>query len=141
MLHELEALEARHIAELALDARKVRDRLLEKVPDTELGEPKPARGEHNPSGGVVLTDVLAATAEFVALRQAIAALPRDMREKLWVVARIGRGELAILDWDGALDGASALTDEDLVANLLGEPDLHDCLGKGLYELGAAMPPG
>src|SRR5208282_4623892 len=93
MLHELEVLEAQHIADLALDARNVRDRLLEKVPDTDLGEPIAARGEHNPGGGVLLTGVLASEPEFVALRQAIAALPRDIREKLWVVAQIGRGDL------------------------------------------------
>ena len=59
MLHELEVLEARHIADLALEARKVRDRLLQKVPDTALGEPMPARGAHDPVTGVVLTGVLA----------------------------------------------------------------------------------
>lgn len=45
MLHELDALESRHIADLARDARKVRDGLLEKVPDPEFGEAEPARGE------------------------------------------------------------------------------------------------
>ena len=92
--------------------------------------------------GVLLgTGVLASAPEFVALRAAIAALPRDIREKLWVTAQIGRGDLAIRDCTGALDAASALTDDDIVANLLDEADLHDCLRKGLYELGAAMPPG
>ena len=32
MLHEPDVLEARQIADLAADARRVRDRLLEKVP-------------------------------------------------------------------------------------------------------------
>ncbi len=141
MLHELEALEAGHIADLALDARKVRDRLLEKVADADLGEPPPARGEHNPSGSVVLNGVLAAEPEFVALREAIAALTRDIREKLWVATQIGRGDLAILDWDEAIGAASALTDDDIVANLLEEPDLHNYLRKGLYALGAATLPG
>lgn len=141
MLHELEALEAGHIADLALDARKVRDRLLEKVADADLGEPPPARGEHNPSGSVVLNGVLAGEPEFVALREAIAALTRDIREKLWVATQIGRGDLAILDWDEAIGAASALTDDDIVANLLEEPDLHNYLRKGLYALGAATLPG
>jgi hypothetical protein len=95
MLQELDVLEARQIADLAADARKVRDRLLEKVPDEELGEPVPARGEHNPAGTLALNGVLAAEPEFVALREAIAALPRDIREKLWVVAQVGRGDVAI----------------------------------------------
>ena len=141
MLHELEVLEARHIADLALDAREVRDRLLEKVADADLGEPQPARGEHNPSGSVVLNGVFATEPEFAALREAIAALPRDIREKLWVVAQIGRGDLAILDWDDAIASASALTDDDIAANLLGEADLHNYLRKGLYALGVATLPG
>ena len=41
MLHALEVLEARRIADMARDARKVRDRLLEKVADADLGEPQP----------------------------------------------------------------------------------------------------
>jgi hypothetical protein len=49
MLFELDVLEIRGIADVALDARKVRDRLLEKVPESDLGEPKPAPGEHNPT--------------------------------------------------------------------------------------------
>lgn len=141
MLQEIEVLEARHIADLASDARRLRDRLLEKVPDADLGEPAPARGAHNPSGNVVLEDVLASRREFVALREAIAALPRDIRDKLWVVTQIGRGDLTILDWDGGLGAASLLTDEDIVASLLGEPDLRDFLGKGLYALGVAAVPG
>ncbi len=137
MLHEIEALEVRQIADLALNARKVRDRLLEKVPDAQLGEPVPARGEHNPSGSIVLNGVLAREPEFVALREAIAALPRDIREKLWAVAQVGRGDVAILGWDAALAGASALNDDDLVTGMVAEPDLHEQLRKGLYELGAA----
>ena len=141
MLHELDALEMRGIADLALRARKVRDRLLEKVPEAELGEPAPARGEHNPGGSVALTEVLAGEPEFVALREAIVALPRDIREKLWVVAEVGRGDLGILDWQDGLDAASLLSDDDIVANLAAEADLHEYLSKGLYELGAATPPG
>jgi hypothetical protein len=141
MLHELEVLELRHIAHLALDARNVRDRLLEKVPEADMGEPIPGRGEHNPSAGIVLNGVLSAEPEFVALRQAIAALTRDIRVKLWVATRIGRGDLAILDWERAIGEASALTDDDIVAGLLDEPDLHELLRKGLYMLGAATPPG
>ena len=47
MLYKLEVLETRRIAELAGDLQSVRDRLLEKVPETRLGEPPPARGEHD----------------------------------------------------------------------------------------------
>ncbi len=141
LLHELEVLEARRIADLASDARKVRDLLLEKVRDADLGEPEPARGEHNANGSVMLEEVLATKPEFVALSQAIAGLPRDIREKLWVVMQIGRGDAAVLDWDVASATAAALTDDDIADNLLTQADLHNFLQKGLYELGVAALPG
>jgi hypothetical protein len=141
MLHELDVLEARQIADLAYDARKVRDQLLEKVPDAQLGELVPARGEHNASSDIVLNGVLATKPEFIALREAIAALPRDIREKLWVVAQVGRGDIAVLSWDETLAGASLLCDDEIVARLVGEADLHNYLRKGLYELGMRALPG
>ena len=52
MLHELDVLEAKQIADLASDARKVRDRLLEEVPDEKLGEPCPR--EANTTQAVLL---------------------------------------------------------------------------------------
>jgi hypothetical protein len=141
MLHELDVLEARHIADLALDARKVRDQLLEKIPERDLGEPVPARGEHNPNNNVMLDGVLDTAPAFVALQQALAALPREISEKLWALARTGRGEVTIQDWEQAIGSASLRTSGDIVADLLGDPDLHDHLHKGLYELGATNPPG
>lgn len=141
MLNEQDLLEIRHIADLALDARKVRDRLLEKVREADLGEPQPVRGEHNPAANVELTSVLAAEPEFVALTRAIARLPRHIREKIWLVMRIGSGDLGLSDWDSGANAAPALTDEDLAMNLVGDPDLHDHLRKGLYALDAAAPPG
>jgi hypothetical protein len=139
MLHELDVLEARSIAELALDARKVRDRLLEKIADAYLDEPVPTKGEHNPLGGIVLDDVLAEEPEFVALRGAIVALPREIKEKILVVTRIGRGDFAARDLNAAIDAASAFTDDDIAASLLGEPDLHELLQKGLYMLRSRAP--
>ena len=88
MLYELDVLEARRIADLALDGRKVRDRLLEKVPDAQLGEPEPARGEHNPSGNIALNGVLAAELEYVARRKAVAALPRGIRRSAQIEASL-----------------------------------------------------
>jgi hypothetical protein len=140
MLHELDVLETRTIADLASDARNVRNRLLEKIADADLGEPIPARGQHNPGGGIALDEALAAEPEYVALRDALVALPRDIKEKILVVTQIGRGDLAILDWSFAREAASALPDDDIVATLLDEPDLHDLLHKGLYVVGAATLP-
>ena len=47
MLYEIEILEARRIAELAAAARDARDRALSPLREAELGEPSPARGEHD----------------------------------------------------------------------------------------------
>ena len=52
MLYEIEILEARRIAELAAVAREARDRCLAPVPEAELGEPRPARGEHHAAGSL-----------------------------------------------------------------------------------------
>lgn len=141
VLYELDVLEARRIADLAADARQVRDALLEEVPDAKLGEPKPARGEHNPASSLVLNGVLAGKPEFVALRQAIVELPSDVREKLWAVMQIGRGNAAIVDWDSVLATGSALSDDDIADRMVSEPDLESCLHKGLYQLGVARPRG
>lgn len=141
MLYEIEILEARRIADLALAAREVRDRLLEHVPETDLQDTLLARGEHNVAAELELNGVLAGQPDVVALREAIVALPREIQVKLWVVAQIGRGNLAISDWDEAMDAAAALHDADLVTNLVAETDLHHYLRKGLYELGAATLPG
>jgi hypothetical protein len=140
MLHELEVLEAGRIADLALDVRRVRDRLLEQVPDADLGEPEPTRGEHNPSSNLGLTPALQTQPEFRALQQAIAALPRAIREKLWAVARTGRGDATAREWDDSLSAATILSDDDIAADLTEEPDLHEFLRKGLYELRATRLP-
>ena len=97
MLHEVEVLEARRIAGLAENAGRVRARLLEKVPEADLGEPTPARGVHNPSHTIVLSVVLSGKPELIALREAIESLPRDIRETLWAATQVGRGEVLILD--------------------------------------------
>jgi hypothetical protein len=141
MLYELEVLEVRRIADLALELRKVRDQLLENVPEKELGEPPPARGEHNPGAEVPVEESLQFRPEFIALRDAIAELPREIRQKLWAVREIGRGRFAARQFEQALAAAEALSDAEIAADLLGEPDLHEQCHKGLYALGAAELPG
>lgn len=140
-LYELDILEARRIAELAADARNLRDRLLEEVPDAALGEPAPARGAHNPAGDIVLNGLLASKPEFVALRAAMTEVPRDIREKLWVAVQIGRGDAAAPEWGTALAAAADMTDRDIIETLIADADLHHHLQKGLYGLGVAAPPG
>lgn len=138
MLYELDVLEARRIADLAGELSKVRDRLLEKVPENSLGEPQPARGEHNPVTALDLDPVLAGTAAFAAVRDALAELPGDMRNRLWAVAQLGGARIRIADV--ALAEAGRMTEVAVIASLLGEPDLQQLLRKGLYQLGYAILP-
>jgi hypothetical protein len=139
MLHEIEILEARRIAELAAAARDARDKALAPVPEAELGEPQPARGQHHP-GGELSFDALPKDAlARRALRQAVEDLPSDIRRKIWAAMRVGRGDYAKGDWDEAMKAAGNLSDETVVNDLVEEVDLHDKLMKGLYEIGAAEP--
>jgi len=141
MLYELETLEAGHIADLALDARKARDRLLEKIREVDLREPVPVRGEHNPIGDLPLNGEIEAQPEFVTLRQAIAAMPRDIRVKVWGVMHTGRGDITIREWNETISAASLLTDYEIAADLLEDADLHDHVRKGLYKVGVTRLPG
>jgi Protein of unknown function (DUF3775) len=140
LLYVLDVREARRtldthrIVVLAAEARKVRDSILEALADA-------APGQHKAASSPVLSDGLAAKPEFVALRRAIAELPRDMREKLWAVMQIGRGDAAIVDWDKVLATGSELGDDDIADHMISEPDLENCLHKGLYELGVAGAAG
>jgi len=94
MLYEIEILEARRIAELAAAAREARDRCLAPVPEAELGEPPPARGEHHAAGSLGFAGVPEDEPAHLALREAIEALPSDIRRKLWAVMRTGCGDYA-----------------------------------------------
>jgi hypothetical protein len=141
MLHEIEILEARHIAELAAAARDARNQALMAVPEAELGEPRPARGQHHPAGALGFGAMPAEMPAYQALRQAIEGLPSDIRRKLWVAMRIGCGDYARGDWDEALTAAGVMSDANIINDLADEVDLHDRLMKGLYEIGAAEFPG
>lgn len=141
MLYEIEILEARRIAELAAAAREARDRCLAPVPEAELGEPPPARGEHHAAGTLGFAGVPENEPAHLALREAIVALPSDIRRKLWAVMRTGCGDYARGDWDQAMAAADNIPDESILGDLADEIDLHDKLMKGLYEIGAAERPG
>jgi len=139
MLHEIEILEARRIAELAASARDARDQALASVPEAQLGEPSPARGQHHPAGALGFGAMPADMPAHQALRRAIEDLPFDIRRKLWATMRIGSGDYARGDWDKALTAAGNLSEVTLISDLVEEVDLHDRLMKGLYEIGAAEP--
>ena len=138
MLHELEVLEARHVADLAWDARKVRDRLLEKVPDAQLGEPVPARGEHNPSGDSCAEWRAAGEPEFVpCVRRSRRCRVTSGRSYGWW-RRSAAATSRFLGGMRPSPRASALRDDDIAAGMVAEPDLHEHLRKGLYELGREL---
>jgi hypothetical protein len=140
MLYEIEILEARRIAELAAAARAARDRLLTPVPEAQLGELPPARGEHHAAGSLGFAGEPKDEPAHLALREAIEALPSDIKRKLWAVMRTGCGDYARGDWDRAIAAANNVSDEMILGDLAEEVDLHDKLMKGLYEIGAAEPP-
>jgi hypothetical protein len=141
VLYEIEILEARRIAEFAAAAREVRDRALSRVREAELGEPTPARGEHDPAASLGFAAVPEIEPAHRVLREAIEELLPEIRRKLWVVTRVGRGDYAKADWDRAVAAAENVSDESIVSDLAADIDLHDELMKGLYEIGAAAQRG
>jgi hypothetical protein len=135
MLKKLTADQAHQIAALAKAARQARDTILDNVPDEDFGVPPVARGEHNPTASLGFDPLPADDPTRVALRQAVSSLSSESRSELYVLMRMGQGAFAILDWDRALSEAALLGDETVTGAILEEPDLHNRITKGLYEIG------
>ncbi len=125
--------QAKRIAGLAQAARQVRDKSLLALGERQLGESEPARGEHNPAGAAGLDPLPADHPARVALQRAVAELPAEARWELQALVWLGRGEYAAKDWGEAVGAASAAADVNVEA-LVDQPDLHDFVMKGLYEL-------
>jgi hypothetical protein len=134
MLQQLTEEQARQIAALAKAVRKTRDALLDNVPDEDLGEPPAARGEHNPTAAFALDPLPPDDPAVDALRQALAGLEPGVRSELFVLMRMGQGDLAITDWDRGLSEAELLGDGTVIAAIIEDLDLHDHITKGLYEV-------
>ena len=135
MLQELSADQARQIADLAKAARAARDVILDNVPEEDLGAPRPARGEHNPAGALGFDPLPLEAPALIELRAAICALMPGARAELFVLMRMGQGDLAILDWDRGLSETALLGDDVVLAALTEDQDLHEHIAKALYELG------
>jgi hypothetical protein len=135
MLQELSADQARQIAALAKTARAARDVLLNNVPEEDLGVPQPERGEHNPAGALGFDPLSLDDPALIELRAAVCALLPAARTELFVLMRMGQGDLAILDWDRGLSEAALLGEDTVIAALTEDPDLHEHIAKALYELG------
>jgi hypothetical protein len=82
MLEGIAVAQIRRIAELARAARDARDRMLTPVGEADFGEPKVARGVHDPAAAFGLDPLPEDHPSRVALREAIAALPRAAQDEL-----------------------------------------------------------
>ncbi len=133
MLREMNKGQAYFIALLAQVARIQRDKLLGNVAENDLGGTKSSRGEHNPTALLGFEPLPADAEQLTALREAINALTPEGRAELYALTRVGQGDLAAQDWDRGLTDA-ALLGEFAAAAVLDDPDLHDHLVKGLYEM-------
>lgn len=107
---------------------------LGNVAEGDLDGPQPVRGEHNPTAQLGFEQLPPEASQAAALRQAIVTLSAAARSELYAMARIGQGHLAAKKWHRGLTEAKTLGDEAVTAALLDDPDLHDHLIKGLYEL-------
>jgi len=133
MLKELNRDQAHFVAVLAKAARMQRDAFIARVPEDDLADTKPARGEHNPTADLGFTAFPEDASQVVALREAIDTLSSAGRSELYALMRIGQGELAAQKWHRGLVEAANLGDATVTAALIEDPDLHDHLMKGLYE--------
>lgn len=135
MLKKISVPEITHIAELANAVRTGRDRLIDKIRDEDVAEPKPARGVHNPAEMLGLDPLEEDHPATQALRDAVEALPGDARRELRALLWVGRGDYAAKDFDRAVDAVKATPDDDVaIAAFMEQADLHTLLMKGLYEM-------
>lgn len=137
MLTELTSKQVHFIALLAETARVQRDKFLGNVAEEELGGSEPGRGEHNPAAELGYEPLAVDSEQMTALREAIASLRSAARIELYILMRIGQGDLAAQDWDAGVSEAGLLGEPAIITALLEDADLHDHLLKGLYEAEAA----
>jgi hypothetical protein len=98
-----------------------------------LGQPKPARGKHDPAAALGLDPVPFDHPTRKALREAIEALSIPARRGLLALVWMGRGDYGAAQLDKAVADAASITDLS-VDRITSEADLHDLLMKSLYEL-------
>lgn len=138
MLKDLHVNQARSIALLANTARMQRDALLGNVAEKDLGGPTPGRGEHNPTAELGVEPLPADPSKpAAALGEAINSMSEPARRELYALMRIGQGHLAAKKWDHGLSEAEMLGDNATKAAIIDDPDLHDHVSKGLYEVNLA----
>lgn len=134
MLQKISVAEVKHVAEMAKVVRTARDEMLVGIPEEDLGEPQPARGQHIPSARLGFDPLEPDHPARRALREAIASLRLSARRELRALAWMGRGDYAAKDFERAVADASASDGDTTTGALLDQADLHNLLMKGLYEL-------
>jgi Protein of unknown function (DUF3775) len=134
MLRKLSVEQARWVANLAKAAREDRDALLDNVAEDDLSRTSPVRGERNPTAALGFDPLPPDALTITALREAIGSLSSAARSELYVLMRLGQGHLAPGEWRRGLTEAAAAGDQTIAGAMIDDPDLHDHLLKGLYEL-------
>ena len=134
MLRQIRIEEVKHIAEIASAARRARDDMLSEVKDTALGEPKPARGSHDLGAPLGYDPLPPDDPVRMALRDGVTGLSEEARRELRALARVGMGDYGRGEWWRAVADTATLADAVIVAELLENANLHECLMKGIYEL-------
>jgi hypothetical protein len=132
MLESLTSQDVKRISELAKAARDARDEILRPVRQQDLGQPKPARGKHDPAAALGLDPVPFEHPTRKALREAIEALSIPARRELLALVWIAQGDYGAAQLPKAVADAS-ITDLS-VDRFTSEADLHELLAKSLYEL-------
>ena len=133
MLERVTVEDVKRISELAKAARDVRDEILRPVREQDLGQPKPARGKHDPAAALGLDPVPFDHPTRKVLREAIDGLSTAARRELLALVWIGRGDYGPAELDKAFADTALITDLS-VDRFTSEADLHDLLMKSLYEL-------
>ena len=134
MIEKISLEQVRQISEIAKAAHKVRDLILEKIAEEDLGEPKPAKGEHDAAAAMGFESLPPDHPALSALVQAIRTLEPEARQELCALMWIGRGDHAPKDWVNAVAQAATMADEAIAGLLAEEPDLSGLVMKALYEL-------
>jgi hypothetical protein len=133
MLENLTVEDVKRISELAKAARDVRDEILRSVRQQDLGQPKPARGKHDPAGALGLDPVPFDHPTRKVLRETIDALSTPARRELLALVWIAQGDYGAAQLAKAVADAASITDLS-VDRFTSEADLHELLTKSLYEL-------
>ena len=135
MLETLSKRRVRKIAELAREARRVRDELLRGTGEEVPGEPEQAKGERDRIGAGGFDVPGERNAAVRALRAAIDDLKPEARFELFALMRIGQGEIAAGDWERGVMEAEGFGDQGLEEALADDIDLQIHLDRALYAIG------